>query len=312
MQGATHNIDSLVNYPEIAKLYSQLSGVLAGFVFTSLIGLICAQISTRRHLDLTLRSYRPLIAAFLGLVATSLNYAIIAGEKDGTERVTQLAVAAGLGFCIAGTMALYSILVLLRGIEGDLYSDRPGSGRSAELLRRTIVFGACPLLFVLMWGAQRDHLAMKYASSGFHGLDLAYMIAGLLTLLLSFIKRNAHDDGGENSGKLIEFICYVAVAITIASLLTSSLTISYTDRNSLRSDYFYLPYLLVLTFFFWLIIWSSASYRPRQVSTKIVRREESNTNTTPPSGRLAAVIFVLATVVLTTVRSQRRSTRRGI
>ena len=76
-----------------------------GFVFTSLIGLIGAQIATRHPLDFTLRSYRPLIAAFLGLVATSLNYAIIAGEEGKKPRVAQLEIVAGLGFCAAATMA---------------------------------------------------------------------------------------------------------------------------------------------------------------------------------------------------------------
>lgn len=286
VQVTPDDLDSLVDFPEIAGLYSQLSGVLAGFVFTSLIGLIGAQIATRHPLDFTLRSYRPLIAAFLGLVATSLNYAIIAGEEGKKPRVAQLEIVAGLGFCAAATMALYSILVLLRGVEADLSGGGSKSARTADLLRVTIIFGVCPLLFVLMWGAQRDHLTLKYGASAYGLLDLAYGVALLATLgfaVMAFLRFRVKESGRG----LVEVVSRAAVSIAIASLFGSTLTISMTTKDSMWPDGLHLLCLVVLSVFVWLIIASSAMYRPHGVRPESL---DAITTPLPPEVRTARVV----------------------
>lgn len=248
------------NFPQIAGFYSQLAGVLAGFAFAALITLIASQLVAASSLDMTLRSYRPLISAFLGLVATSLNYAIIAGEERDTARLAELEITAGAGFCVAALMVLYAILVLLRGVEKDLAAAGTMSGRTADLLRNTLVFGVCPLLTVMMYGTLRDHNLVKYGDSQFRGLDLAALIILALTIalwpfMIAFFKLPS---GGS---AMIENISRGGVAIAVLSLLASTLTISFSSSGSSRSDCFPLVCLLVLTLHNWSVMYSAARYK---------------------------------------------------
>ena len=65
------------------------------------------------------QSYAPLTRAFLGLVATSLNYAIVAGDQSNSGRNASLETAGGVGFAVAGAMLVFSILILLHAVERD-------------------------------------------------------------------------------------------------------------------------------------------------------------------------------------------------
>jgi len=250
------------NFPQIAGFYSQLAGLLAGFAFASLIALIAAQLAGNAA-NYSLRSYRPLISAFLGLVATSLNYAIISGGKAATPRMATLETVAGLGFCVAGTMLLYSILVLLKGVERDLSNLGTMSGRSADLLRYTLVLGVCPLLIVLLYGAIRDHLLSKYGPSGFHWLDIAALIALLFSLSfsVSVLRWRETIASANNTGHFVDLISRLAVAIAVLSLLFSALINNFMGQDSTPPDSLLLATLIVLLVFTSGVAYSAATYR---------------------------------------------------
>jgi hypothetical protein len=78
------------NLPAVAGLYSQLAGVLAGFGFAGVITLIAAQLASGHSASSTLQSGSALVGAFIALVMSSLNYAVVAGEIAGTSRVVAL------------------------------------------------------------------------------------------------------------------------------------------------------------------------------------------------------------------------------
>lgn len=249
------------NFPQIAGFYSQLAGVLAGFAFAGLITLIASQLVSGSVADITLRSYRPLIGAFLGLVATSLNYAIVAGEDRDTPRLAELEVTAGLGFCVAGSMALYSILVLLRGVQKDLSGNGTMSGRTADLLRGTLVFGVCPLLIIMMYGTVRDHNIAKYGNSEFRGLDIAVLAVLVATLLyVPFIASRFRRP--MTSSALVDNISRIGVTIAVASLLASTLTISFSSQDDTVPDLMPLLCVITLAMFNSLVMYSAARYRP--------------------------------------------------
>lgn len=249
------------NFPQIAGFYSQLAGVLAGFAFAGLITLIAAQLVSGSRADITLRSYRPLIGAFLGLVATSLNYAIVAGEDRDTPRLAELEVTAGLGFCVAALMALYSILVLLRGVQKDLSQDGLMSGRTADLLRGTLIFGVCPLLVVMMYGTVRDHNIAKYGTAEFRGLDLAVAILlGLTVCAIPVMVRNFRRPA--SSGRMVDGIAKIGVIVAVLSLLASTLTISFSTPNETVPDYVPLVCVFALAVFNSFVMYSAARYRP--------------------------------------------------
>ena len=88
-----------------AGLYSQLAGVLAGFAFTSLMLLTTASgriQSSRAFTDAT----RILVASFLALILTSVNYAVLAGDPGTDGRTASEEPILGVGFAVAGTCCL--------------------------------------------------------------------------------------------------------------------------------------------------------------------------------------------------------------
>ena len=110
----------LTNFSTAASLYSQPAGVLAGFAFAGLVALISVRLAGGSTAAPNLpQSYAPLTRAFLGLVATSLNYAIVAGDQSNSGRNASLETAGGVGFAVAGAMLVFSILILLHAVERD-------------------------------------------------------------------------------------------------------------------------------------------------------------------------------------------------
>ncbi|WP_086672935.1 hypothetical protein [Amycolatopsis pretoriensis] len=249
------------NFPQIAGFYSQLAGVLAGFAFAGLITLIASQLVSGSVADITLRSYRPLIGAFLGLVATSLNYAIVAGEDRDTPRLAELEVTAGLGFCVAALMVLYSILVLLRGVQTDLSGNGQMSGDTADLLRGTLIFGVCPLLVVMMYGTVRDHNIAKYGSADFRGLDIAVAIILLLTFCYMPVMKQNFRKPTSTRGQ-VDTIAKAGVILALLSLLASTLTISFSTPDETVSDYVPLLCVLILALYNFAVMYSASRYRP--------------------------------------------------
>jgi hypothetical protein len=264
------------NFPEIAGFYSQLAAVLAGFVFAGLITLIAAQLVSGNVADMALRSYRPLVSAFAGLVATSFNYAIIAGEDRDTGRLAELEVTAGLGFCVAAALMFYSIIVLLRGVEYDLSTKGAGSGRTANLLRSTLVFGVSPLLVVLEYGAIGDHLLVNYPTVAFRGVDLLVIVALLMTAGVAVLvtrrypertkdsafARQADAEGMTRSDRLVDRLSRAGMVIAILSLLTSTITLNFVEKKQHYSDYLSAACLVILAIFMWTMMYSVATYRP--------------------------------------------------
>jgi hypothetical protein len=99
---------------QVASLYSQLAGVLAGFAFAALV-LVLTKAGDRPRADGSLSHIGDalllIFGAFLGLVFTSLAYAVMAGDSSG--RTSLLHVVAGVGFSIAATTLLLGLSELL-------------------------------------------------------------------------------------------------------------------------------------------------------------------------------------------------------
>lgn len=224
------------NLPVVAGFYSQLAGVLAGFAFAGLIALIAAQM-TADHASETLEGGAPLLAAFLALVLSSLNYAVVAGESPGTARVAALQTASGLGFGVAGLMLLYSILVLVRGLEIHAARSKLVSRAMANMIRSVIVFVASPLIILLVWSGVRDHLTQKYgAEVGFTGADWVSLLVLVLSLAVGvcFAVRLFGDP--QHHPSLTRFLSAAVVGLASFSLLSTTLLISFTGSDTSVSD----------------------------------------------------------------------------
>lgn len=254
---------SVSNLPAVAGFYSQLAGVLAGFGFAGLITLIAAQLTSGHTAVRTLESASPLIGAFVALVTSSLNYAVIAGEQLGAARGAALVTIAGLGFSVGGVMLLYSLLVLLRGLELDVPSSQATSNATANLLRSFIVFAASPVLVLLMWGGTRDHLTRQYGStSNLRGLD--WVILGLLGVAIAvcIYFRVGLFNSPQHHPRLTRTLTVTATSLAVLSVLGSTMLIAFSAVDTQVPDVFPLAATILVAGFTVAVAYSASRYSP--------------------------------------------------
>ncbi|GGS54417.1 hypothetical protein [Actinokineospora fastidiosa] len=225
------------NFPTIAGFYSQLAGVLAGFAFAGLIALIAAQLTRDSVASRTLYGYLPLIAAFAGLIATSLNYAIIAGEAPATNRLTILEIVAGVGFAMAFLMLLHAILLLLGGLRKD--SPRQGQvlARTVNVLRIYLLYGVCPIVGLLIYGAIKDFITIKYGTgTTLRGLDYAVFVLIAVYVGWTIVIRRAFAPREIALGRSATVLSVCAIAIALLTLAASTVVLSFTSRLTAYPD----------------------------------------------------------------------------
>lgn len=126
---------------DAAALYSQLTGVLAGFAFAGMIMLVTSRFERTKPTEgqapeaetrdgaaqqaadpiqvATSRALTLLVSAFFGLVAVSLAYALIGGDQV-PERAAVEHVVAGAGFGSSALALLLSVFYLIEAADPDL------------------------------------------------------------------------------------------------------------------------------------------------------------------------------------------------
>ena len=96
----------------VAELYSQLSGVLAGFalaaVFIVISHFLGEAAPTGRREEALGQALPALLAALLGLVLSSLTYCVVAADGDNPGRALFQHVVAGVGFSVAGALLIFA------------------------------------------------------------------------------------------------------------------------------------------------------------------------------------------------------------
>jgi hypothetical protein len=118
----------LINNSQVGIAYSTLTGVLAGFAFAGLVLIITQRLNGRvgQHdskagaaSDAALAL---LFAAFVGLILSSLSYAVIGGETGANRRAGLEHVVAGAGFGIASLVLFLAILELLADVGFGMHA----------------------------------------------------------------------------------------------------------------------------------------------------------------------------------------------
>lgn len=175
---------------DAAGFYSQLSGVLAGFAFAGLVALIAARIGARSSSGDLAVAYRPAVSAFVGLVAASMSFALVAGDPTSLGRASSLETAAGLGFAAAVLTLLYSMLVLLHAVERDVPDDTGRTRSAFTLLQGAFVVVVCPLTVLVFSAGMHDHIQLRTGTTtGFQGLDVASLAAVGAVLIVGILAR---------------------------------------------------------------------------------------------------------------------------
>ncbi len=148
--------ESSFNLAQTAGLYSTLAGVLAGFAFAALILLITARLtSPGANVEAFAHAAQVLLAAFVGLVLTSLNYAILAGERYSGGRAASEMLVASVGFAASGVLLLYALAVTLDTADKSVGAATSPLARVAARLRALAALFVTPLLvFYAQIGAE--------------------------------------------------------------------------------------------------------------------------------------------------------------
>lgn len=165
-----------------ASDYSKLAGLLAGFAFSSFFIVVVRRLDLKT-IGAIAHVAELLLATFVCLVLTSLNYAVLAGEPliddRSTGRATSAAVIAGVGFIMSGVLLLYALIVALDAADessrtdGEAASQAGGTGTGdaltdpdkglltalARRLRAATSFFLAPLFMMLAIGSLTDYRA---------------------------------------------------------------------------------------------------------------------------------------------------------
>jgi hypothetical protein len=169
------------NITTTAGFYSQLAGLLAGFAFTALMFLAATRVSSPNRGHAFADAIRVLIAAFLSLVLTSLDYAIFAGEPANSfNNIASEEPIVGVGFAISGALVIYAIILTLDAANRLVKwpsTNRPRVGTST---RHLLAAAIAPLLmYYILQAVQQDYEVARYGEC--HGrVPLDYFGEALL------------------------------------------------------------------------------------------------------------------------------------
>jgi hypothetical protein len=171
----------LADITTIAGFYSQLAGVVAGFAFTAIMFLAATRVSSPDRGHAFADAIRILVAAFISLVLTSLDYAIFAGNQKTSYSLTASEEPIiGVGFAVSGALVIYAIILTLDA-AGKLVRwpsiVRPSVSVSARHLLAAVI---APLLtYYIFQAVQGDYETIRYGEC--HGaVPLDYFGATLV------------------------------------------------------------------------------------------------------------------------------------
>jgi hypothetical protein len=152
------------NITTTAGLYSQLAGILAGFAFTALMFLAATRVSAPNRGHAFADAIRILIAAFLSLVLTSLDYAIFAGQPSASyNNVASEEPIVGVGFAVSGALLIYAIILTLDAASKLVKwpsNIRPSVGASTRHLLAVVI--APLLMYYILEAVQQDYEVARY------------------------------------------------------------------------------------------------------------------------------------------------------
>ncbi len=218
---------------QIASLYSQLAGVLAGFAFTAVTVVVTVRVSATAHGHSFDDSLRLLIAAFLGLVLTSLNYAAIAGDKTQGARSTLLEIVAGLGFAASALLLIYAVLLML--IATRTSSSNTGSTIATTdieaALRLTLVVVLPMIVLVFLYVGARDQQLLSLGQrDAFGGIDVLAAILGLLQLAVGLIAwKKSPAVAAPNRSKQVKIYSSTFLSIAFAGSVATAMITSLME-----------------------------------------------------------------------------------
>ncbi|WP_143267170.1 hypothetical protein [Amycolatopsis thailandensis] len=183
------------NIAETAGFYSQLAGVLAGFAFAGIMVLLTARMTPSSRSTQEVQPFagatRLLIVSLVGLILSSLNYAILAGDLPGSHRSASLELVSGVGFGAAGLSLIYAIVLTIDGVNSaahDIHQDLKSVG---EFLRAALATVLTPLIFALIYLGVQD-FTYTAAGPGVYAIDIVSWILLAVQFITGIVSYRQH------------------------------------------------------------------------------------------------------------------------
>jgi hypothetical protein len=226
----------------VARSYAQFTGILAGFAFV-VINLVLDR-AYRRHSDG--RSLQPrevehetqvgiaLVSAFLGLVLTTLRYALLAGENGCAligGRAASAEVLTAVSFAASIYMLLYAVVQFFSGTAGIL-------ARHCVFIMVVLV----PPISVFFVEDTLTHLALSLGNPETHQplqplwdsatqlaipIPLAVGLVGLVAWSLGIKRRRSERPASRVAQQLRTVVPYITVAVVAAVIVRSIMELRY-------------------------------------------------------------------------------------
>ena len=221
-------IDVNFSYSTAAGFCSAVAGILGGFAFSGIL-LAITHNALRRDNKTLGRAVAAFVAAFFGLLLSSVQYAVMAGELIQPQRSGRLAVEEVLDSLAFGI----SILALLYGVVLLLQADHRLGHATTWVERVMATFGPMiTLLLLLTVGQDIESVrpvktTASITCSNVNGWQLGTYIvvgAGLVSIVLLRILRDRLPELSQDRQTVSNFVLTLALAVAIAH---SVITIVY-------------------------------------------------------------------------------------
>lgn len=170
---------------ETAGRYATLAAVLAGFAFTTLMGLLTARIA-KQDLGAFAATAKVLIIAFLGLILASVAYSVMSAHTAG-RRLDNDELLVGFEFAVCAILLFYAVALAFdaadrtAGVNGALTD-------TSRFLRAFSGLFVAPLLNAYVFLGVTDYETAKYgAKRGLGALDVVGVALVVLHLIVACV-----------------------------------------------------------------------------------------------------------------------------
>jgi hypothetical protein len=247
------------NMTDVAPAYSQLAGVLAGFVFTGIILLL-----TQKSLSvLRVRTLVLFVAAFFVLALNSYQWGLMAGDSIAVEACNRMwtegQIASGL--LGLGAMAIISGINWL--LAAHLEMDQEAAGDDAEvdlrgravaqleLLCRLALYSMATIVALLLAVTSHDYLKIVLIGRGMEWLQwtvLGYPLLILTVILGLQAWRRRSADGDEQDAGAHGVALAIKLGALGAVIYTAVSTVLFGSIIGITGTFWEnIPYWMVLT-----------------------------------------------------------------
>lgn len=262
-------VDLNRNLSITAGFYSQFAGVLAGFAFAGLIALLIAHVSAGSSTNHSMRSIPPLLSTFVALVGSSLAYANATGvEGKLPEIASAVQSSAAVGLSTATLMLLFSLTILVRGVERDRSQAADDTQRTSTFLKNTILGPVALLVMFNMVQSFDNHMVLKHGERDSWYYVTAVVILGIALILQLVIWLRHRDNRHQNpSVRPVNIVSALAVVFASLSLLVSSFLAGTDDGGSWQEDFVPFIEMILVVGFVNLASFVAARYEAGQVGS---------------------------------------------